>query len=140
MEVVKDGVQIAKVTTPGAVFGELFILLDQCHTADVRALEHSEFHIADAPTFLASDSTVALYVAAILAQRLDSANRARPRSNASFKRATRAAPSAGRSRRWSSYCRPGVVSVSPTRATPTTRSYPVNPVKPASLVRPLLDE
>jgi CRP-like cAMP-binding protein len=76
VEVVKDGVQIAKVTTPGAVFGELSILLDQCHTADVRALEHSEFHIADAPTFLADDSTVALYVAAILARRLDSANQA----------------------------------------------------------------
>ena len=76
VEVVKDGVQIAKVSTPGAVFGELSILLDQPHTADVRALEQSEFHIADAPILLANDSTVTLYVAAILAQRLDSANQA----------------------------------------------------------------
>ena len=76
VEVVKDGEQIAKVSTPGAVFGELAVLLDQPHTADVRALEQSEFHIADAPTVLASDATVTLYVAAILARRLDSANRA----------------------------------------------------------------
>jgi CRP-like cAMP-binding protein len=77
VEVVKDGVQIAKVGTPGAVFGELSVLLDRPHTSDVRALEHSEFHIlADAPALLANDSTVAFYVAAILAQRLDSANQA----------------------------------------------------------------
>jgi CRP/FNR family transcriptional regulator, cyclic AMP receptor protein len=76
VEVAKDGVQIAKVSTPGAVFGELSVLLDQPHTADVRAVEQSEFHIADASTLLANDSTVTLYVAAILARRLDSANQA----------------------------------------------------------------
>ncbi|HEV2547860.1 MAG TPA: cyclic nucleotide-binding domain-containing protein [Stellaceae bacterium] len=76
VEVTKDGVQIAKVSTPGAVFGELAALLDQSHTADVRALERSEFLVADAETLLAVDSAVALYVAAILAHRLDSANRA----------------------------------------------------------------
>jgi CRP/FNR family cyclic AMP-dependent transcriptional regulator len=43
VEVVKDGAQIAKVSTPGAVFGELAVLLDQAHTADVRALERSDF-------------------------------------------------------------------------------------------------
>jgi CRP/FNR family cyclic AMP-dependent transcriptional regulator len=31
--VVKEGVEIAKVTEPGAVFGELSVLLDQPHTA-----------------------------------------------------------------------------------------------------------
>ena len=73
--VVKDGVQIASVSAPGSVFGELAVLLDQPHTADVRTLEQSEFHVADAPTLLAGDPTVALYVAAILARRLDAANR-----------------------------------------------------------------
>lgn len=50
----------------------------KCASADVRALEHSEFHIADAPTILTStsDPTVALYVASMLARRLDSANQA----------------------------------------------------------------
>jgi CRP/FNR family transcriptional regulator, cyclic AMP receptor protein len=76
VEVTKDGVQIAKVSTPGAVFGELAALLDQPHTADVRALAQSEFLVADATTLLAIDSAVALYVAAILAHRLDGANRA----------------------------------------------------------------
>jgi CRP/FNR family transcriptional regulator, cyclic AMP receptor protein len=76
VEVVKDGVQIAKVSAPGSVFGELAVLLDQPHTADVRTLEQCELHVADAPALLAGDPTVALYVAAILAQRLDGANRA----------------------------------------------------------------
>src|SRR5215469_11664264 len=76
VEVIKDGVQIAKVSTPGAVFGELAALLDQPHTADVRTLVQSEFLVADAPTLLAIDPAVALYVATIIAHRLDSANRA----------------------------------------------------------------
>ena len=75
VEVVKDGVQIASVNVPGSVFGEQAVLLDQPHTADVRTLEQSEFYVADAPAILAVDPTVALYVAATLARRLDAANR-----------------------------------------------------------------
>jgi CRP/FNR family transcriptional regulator, cyclic AMP receptor protein len=73
--VVKEGVEIAKVTEPGAAFGELSVLLDQPHTADVRALEASQFHVADAATILRVDPIALLYVATVLAQRLDSANR-----------------------------------------------------------------
>jgi CRP/FNR family cyclic AMP-dependent transcriptional regulator len=62
------------VTEPGAVFGELSVLLGQPHTADVRALEASQFHIADAATLLRIDPIGLLYVATVLAQRLDSAN------------------------------------------------------------------
>ena len=76
VEVIKEGVQIAKVTEPGAVFGELSVLLDQPHTADVRALEVSQFHVADAPTLLKIDPIGLLYVATVLARRLDSANEA----------------------------------------------------------------
>ena len=36
VEVMKDGMQLAEVSEPGAVFGELSMLLDQPHTADVR--------------------------------------------------------------------------------------------------------
>src|SRR5437660_9216670 len=75
VEVIRDGVQIASVNAPGSVFGEQAVLLDQPHTADVRALEESEFYVADAPSILAGDPTVALYVTAILARRLDAANR-----------------------------------------------------------------
>jgi len=63
------------VTKPGAVFGELSVLLDQPHTADVRALEVLQFHVADAATILRIDPIALLYVATALAQRLDSANR-----------------------------------------------------------------
>lgn len=73
--VVKEGVEIATVTEPGAVFGELSVLLNQPHTADVRALEASQFHVADAATVLRVDPIALLYVATVLAQRLDSANR-----------------------------------------------------------------
>jgi len=41
--IVKEAIEIAKVAEPGAVFGELSALLDQPHTADVRALETSQF-------------------------------------------------------------------------------------------------
>jgi CRP/FNR family cyclic AMP-dependent transcriptional regulator len=42
--IVKEAIEIAKVAESGAVFGELSALLDQPHTADVRALETSQFH------------------------------------------------------------------------------------------------
>ena len=71
----KEGIEIARVTEPGAVFGELSVLLDQPHTADVRALEACQFHVADAATILRIDPIALLYVATVLAQRLDSANK-----------------------------------------------------------------
>ena len=63
----------ARVTDPGAVFGEISALLDQPHSADVHALTSSQFHVADAAALL-QDPAVLLYVAAILARRLDGAN------------------------------------------------------------------
>jgi CRP/FNR family cyclic AMP-dependent transcriptional regulator len=74
--IVRGNIEIAKVREPGAVLGELSALLDQPHTADVRALETSQFHVADASTLLGKDPVALLYVAAILARRLDSANQA----------------------------------------------------------------
>src|SRR5437016_1490881 len=63
--VIKDGVEIARVAKPGAVFGELSVLLDQPHTADVRALEASQFHVADAATVPTVDPLALLYVATV---------------------------------------------------------------------------
>jgi len=74
--VLRDGVEIATVREPGAVFGELSVLLDQPHSADVRALEVSQFHVADAATLLRVDPVALLYVATVLARRLDDANKA----------------------------------------------------------------
>ena len=76
VEVLRDGIQIARVADPGAVFGEIAALLNKSHTADVRALEESEFSVADATTLLSASPTTLLYVAALLAQRLDGANTA----------------------------------------------------------------
>lgn len=73
--VVKDGVEIARVTQSNAVFGELSALLDQPHMADVRALETSQFHVADAEVLVAKDPILLIHVAAILAHRLDSTTR-----------------------------------------------------------------
>ena len=72
--VVKEGIEIAKVTEPGAVFGEISALLDCPHTADVRALTTSQFHVAQ-PAAL-QDPAALFYVAAILARRLDRTNQA----------------------------------------------------------------
>jgi CRP-like cAMP-binding protein len=74
--IVKDAIEIARVAEPGAVFGELSILLDQPHTADVRALEATQFYVADAAVLLAQDRVALVYVATILARRLDAANQA----------------------------------------------------------------
>ena len=74
--VVKEDTEIAKVAEPGSVFGELSVLLDQPHTADVCALETSQFHIANATTLLEQNPAAVLYVATVLAHRLDGANHA----------------------------------------------------------------
>lgn len=71
--VIKDAVEIARVTEPNVVFGELSVLLNRPHTADVRALERSQFHVATTEV-LADDQFVLLYVTSILARRLDAAN------------------------------------------------------------------
>lgn len=76
VEVLKGEVQIVRVTDRGAVFGEMAPLLKQKPTATVRALENSEFHVAENPeAFLRSSPEVALYIAEILARRLDALNR-----------------------------------------------------------------
>jgi CRP/FNR family transcriptional regulator, cyclic AMP receptor protein len=72
----KDGMRITEVSEPGAVFGELSMLLDQPHTADVRALDVTEFHVADAASLLTDDPATAPYVTVLLARRLDATNRA----------------------------------------------------------------
>jgi hypothetical protein len=63
LPIVKEDIEIAKVREPGAVLGELSALLDQPHTADVRALETSQFHVADASILLGKDPVALLYVA-----------------------------------------------------------------------------
>jgi signal-transduction protein with cAMP-binding, CBS, and nucleotidyltransferase domain len=76
VDVVKDEVQLTRVSEPGAVFGDMSVLLGQPHTADVLAVEPSSFYIVDhAEGFLRKEPLVALYVATVLAGRLDEVNR-----------------------------------------------------------------
>jgi CRP-like cAMP-binding protein len=72
--VAKEGIEIARVNEPGALFGEISALLDCPHTADVCALTASRFHVAH-PAAL-QDPAALFYVASILARRLDQTNEA----------------------------------------------------------------
>jgi CRP/FNR family transcriptional regulator, cyclic AMP receptor protein len=72
--IVKEDTEIAQVAEPGAVFGELSALLGKPHTAEVRALETSQFHVANGATLFSRDLIAVLYVATALAHRLDAAN------------------------------------------------------------------
>ena len=71
--IIKEDTEIAKVTEPGAVFGEFSVLLDQPNKVDVRTLETSQFQIADAAVLL-RQNPIALHVAMALARQLDNAN------------------------------------------------------------------
>src|SRR5262245_31370113 len=71
--IVKEGLEIGNVAEPGAVFGELSVLLDRPHTADVIAVKTSKFYVASATVFM-RDPVALLYIAAVMARRLDRAN------------------------------------------------------------------
>jgi CRP-like cAMP-binding protein len=71
--IVKEDTEIATVTGPGAVFGELSILLDQPNKVDVRALETSQFYVADGDVLL-TQNPIVTHVATVLAHQLDNAN------------------------------------------------------------------
>ena len=73
VRIMKGDTEFARVNETGAVFGELSALLDAPHSADVIALEPSEFHVADAETLL-QDPVALLYVTVVLARRINAAN------------------------------------------------------------------
>jgi CRP/FNR family transcriptional regulator, cyclic AMP receptor protein len=72
LQVRKGGVQVNTITRPGALVGEVSLLLGTTYTATVEAVEHSVMrHAADGHAFLASDPLVAKLVAVGLAERLN---------------------------------------------------------------------
>jgi CRP/FNR family cyclic AMP-dependent transcriptional regulator len=72
LEVVKGDTVVASVAEPGAVFGEMSVLLEQPHTATVRAAADSAiYEFSDAASFLREQPAVALLIARLLAQRLN---------------------------------------------------------------------
>src|SRR5258708_39325114 len=75
LEVIKGDTVVATITEPGAVLGEMSVLLDKPHTATVRAASQSViYEINDAASFLRQQPAVAILIARMLAQRLNAAN------------------------------------------------------------------
>jgi CRP/FNR family transcriptional regulator, cyclic AMP receptor protein len=76
VEILRDDVRIAKASEAGVVFGEMSALLDGPATATVRAQESAVFTVIRDPlAFLIAHPQTALYVAELLARRLDSLNK-----------------------------------------------------------------
>ena len=72
LEVIKGDSIVAVLTEPGAMLGEMSVLLDQPHTATVRAASDSTiYEFDDAASFLRDQPAVALLIARLLAQRLN---------------------------------------------------------------------
>jgi CRP/FNR family transcriptional regulator, cyclic AMP receptor protein len=72
LEVIKGDTVVATIAEPGAVAGEMSVLLDMPHTATVRAaLDSVIYEIDDAASFLRQQPAVALMIARMLAQRLN---------------------------------------------------------------------
>ena len=75
LEVIKGDAVVASIGEPGAVLGEMSVLLDTPHTATVRAAADSTiYEIDDAAAFLRQQPAVAILIAKMLAQRLNTAN------------------------------------------------------------------
>jgi len=76
VEILRDDVRLARSSEPGAVFGEMSVLLESPFTATVRALKPSSFAIIENPRqFLGSSADASLHVAKLLATRLDALNK-----------------------------------------------------------------
>jgi len=72
LQVRRAGQLVNTVTQPGALVGEISVLLNTVYGATVEAAERSVLrHAADGQEFLASDPAIATFVAVGLAQRLN---------------------------------------------------------------------
>jgi CRP/FNR family transcriptional regulator, cyclic AMP receptor protein len=72
LEVMRGDTVVAVLAEPGAVTGEMSLLLDRPHTATVRAAAPSTiYEISEAASFLNEQPAVALLIARLLAQRLN---------------------------------------------------------------------
>lgn len=72
LEVLRGGNVVAVLSEPGALTGEMSLLLDRPHTATVRtAVPSAYYEVEAADAFLTSRPAVALLIARLLAQRLN---------------------------------------------------------------------
>ena len=71
IEVVRDGVSVAVIDQPGAIFGEISVLLDIPNSATVRAMGPAEVYVIENATVaLATRPEWAMQIAKILARRV----------------------------------------------------------------------
>ncbi len=76
VEIFKGSNRIAREDQPGAVFGEMSLLLESCATATVQALTPCTFRAAwDGRAFLETHPAIALKLAHLLAHRLEGVTR-----------------------------------------------------------------
>jgi len=74
VEILRGETQVAVIDEPGAVFGEMSVLLNRPHTATVRAVTPITVHVFDdAESFLRSNPEIAFQVGRLLACRLNAA-------------------------------------------------------------------
>ncbi len=72
LEVVRDGKHVTTIRTPGAVIGEMSVLLDLPQTASVRAVSEVDFFVIDnAIDVLKTHPDWLLQIARLLAQRVN---------------------------------------------------------------------
>jgi len=72
LAVERDGVKIATVATPGALLGEMAVLLGSPSSATVRAESQTRMRvIRDARTVLENDPAMTFLIARLIASRLD---------------------------------------------------------------------
>ncbi len=72
LEVLRGGRHVATIKTPGAVIGEMSVLLDKPQTATVRALTDVDFYVIDnAIDVLRAHPDWLLQIARLLAQRVN---------------------------------------------------------------------
>jgi CRP-like cAMP-binding protein len=72
LTVERDGVVLATIVEPGAMIGEMSVLLGKTHTATVRAAADTEVRVIEnALSFLERTPIVAITVATLVCERLD---------------------------------------------------------------------
>jgi CRP-like cAMP-binding protein len=76
VNVVKGDVSVATASEPGAIFGDLSVLLGIPHTASVFATRPSTFYVVSEPrTFLERNPGACVHLCELLARRLDAVNK-----------------------------------------------------------------
>lgn len=74
VEILRGGVVVASTSEPGALFGEMSILLGTPHTATVRAKTHCEVYgFENGAEFVRSNPDITFEIATLLAKRLSQA-------------------------------------------------------------------